>query len=50
MRCAECGWPVSEAAVISMHHTSEGLVRYLRCPCGQVLVQLIPIPAAVSRL
>ena len=43
MLCAHCGWPVDEATVLSTHHTSEGWVRYRRCPCGAVAIQLVRI-------
>ena len=45
MRCARCGWPVDEAAVISTHHTSDGWVRYRRCVCGAVAIQLLRLGA-----
>jgi Pyruvate/2-oxoacid:ferredoxin oxidoreductase delta subunit len=41
MRCAQCGWPVDEAAVLSTHHTSEGWVRYRRCVCGAVAIEMV---------
>jgi hypothetical protein len=41
MRCAHCGWPGAEAAVLSTHRTSEGWVRYRRCVCGVVSIELI---------
>ena len=40
MSCPSCGWPTAEAEVVSRHCTSEGTVRYLRCVCGQVTIQL----------
>jgi hypothetical protein len=40
-RCARCGWPIDEARVLSTHHTSEGWVRYRRCPCGSVAIELV---------
>jgi hypothetical protein len=40
MRCARCGWPADEAQVLSTHHTSEGWVRYRRCVCGTMSIQL----------
>lgn len=43
MRCARCGWPGDEATVLSTHHTSEGWVRYRRCVCGAVGIELITI-------
>jgi hypothetical protein len=54
MRCAKCGWPQSEARTMSTHHTSEGWVRYKRCACGGVSIELVtpaPVGAGVeSRL
>lgn len=41
MACPRCDWPMSEARLLSTHHTSEGVVRYLRCPCGQVTIQTL---------
>ena len=32
--CEHCGREDFEAKVESVHHTSEGVVRYRRCPCG----------------
>jgi hypothetical protein len=40
MQCAGCGWPVAEARTESAHVTSEGWVRYRRCVCGAVFVEL----------
>ncbi|RCV48173.1 hypothetical protein [Marinitenerispora sediminis] len=34
-QCASCGRFAAVAGVESSHVTSEGLVRYLRCPCGR---------------
>jgi hypothetical protein len=42
-RCTHCGWPTDEAAVLSTHHTSEGWVRYRRCPCGSVAIELVQL-------
>jgi hypothetical protein len=42
-RCAHCGWPVEEARVLSTHPTSEGWVRYRRCPCGSTSIQLVQL-------
>jgi hypothetical protein len=39
--CAHCGWPTAEARVLSTHHTSEGWVRYRRCACGAVTIELV---------
>lgn len=41
MACPHCAWPTSEARVLSAHPTSDGMVRYLRCPCGQVTIQVL---------
>lgn len=43
MRCAQCGWPIEQTRVLSTHHTSEGWVRYRRCVCGAVSIQLITL-------
>ncbi|MCY7340392.1 MAG: hypothetical protein LH603_00610 [Pseudonocardia sp.] len=43
MRCALCGWPRDETAVLSTHHTSEGWVRYRRCACGAVSIELVTL-------
>jgi hypothetical protein len=43
MRCAQCGWPSEEAVVLSTHHTSQGWVRYRRCVCGDVTIQLVTL-------
>lgn len=48
MRCAQCGWPGGEAAVLSTHHTSEGWVRYRRCVCGAVSVELVTLGAGAN--
>jgi hypothetical protein len=40
MSCPSCGWPTAEAEVISRHRTSEGTVRYLRCVCGRMTIQV----------
>lgn len=51
MRCARCGWPIDEAAVLSTHHTSQGWVRYRRCVCGDVTIQLVTLgPAAGTQV
>ena len=42
MRCSACGWPATEAEVLSRHRTSEGIVSYLRCVCGELTVRLDP--------
>jgi hypothetical protein len=41
MRCAQCGWPSDEAEVLSTHPTSQGWVRYRRCVCGKVGIELV---------
>ena len=41
MRCARCGWPSDEAVVLSTHHTSQGWVRYRRCMCGDLTIELV---------
>ncbi|MEQ4720328.1 ABATE domain-containing protein [Nonomuraea sp. B19D2] len=33
--CVSCSRPSMSAEVESSHYTSEGVVRYLRCACGQ---------------
>ena len=43
MRCAECGWPSEEGKVLSTHHTSQGWVRYRRCVCGTVSIELVTL-------
>lgn len=43
MRCAHCGWPGDEMRVLSTHHTSEGWVRYRRCVCGEVSIELVTL-------
>lgn len=45
MRCPRCGWPTDEAAVLSTHHTSQGWIRYRRCVCGAVSIQLVTLDA-----
>jgi hypothetical protein len=41
MRCAQCGWPGDETEVLSTHPTSQGWVRYRRCVCGRVAIELV---------
>ena len=41
MRCTRCGWPSEEATVLSTHSTSQGWIRYRRCVCGTVSIELI---------
>ena len=41
--CPRCGWPRSEIyKVLSRHLTSEGVVIYTRCACGEVQVRVRP--------
>ena len=41
--CPTCGWPDSDVhEVLSRHFTSEGVVTYSRCVCGEVRVRLRP--------
>lgn len=46
MCCARCGWPGDEATVLSTHRTSEGWVRYRRCVCGTVTIELVTLADA----
>jgi hypothetical protein len=48
MRCAQCGWPGDEATVLSTHRTSEGWVRYRRCICGAVTIELVTLDGTVG--
>jgi hypothetical protein len=48
MRCAQCGWPSDEAVVLSTHHTSQGWVRYRRCVCGTVAIELVTLGGATG--
>lgn len=48
MRCAQCGWPSDEAAVLSTHHTSQGWVRYRRCVCGTFAIELVTLGAGAA--
>jgi hypothetical protein len=41
MPCTRCGWPSDEATVLSTHHTSQGWIRYRRCVCGTVSIELV---------
>ena len=47
--CPHCGWPRSEVyEVLSRHLTSEGVVSYTRCACGELEVRVQPFaPGAV---
>ncbi len=49
MRCTQCGSPSAEARTISTHHTSEGWVRYRRCACGGVSIELVTLDAAPAQ-
>jgi hypothetical protein len=40
-RCAQCAWPTDGATILSTHPTSEGWVRYRRCVCGAVSIELV---------
>lgn len=43
MRCSRCGWPGEESRTLSTHHTSQGWVRYRRCLCGAVSIELVTL-------
>ena len=43
MRCTTCGWPADETKVLSTHRTSQGWVRYRRCACGAVSIELVTL-------
>ncbi|QXJ20350.1 hypothetical protein AGRA3207_001044 [Actinomadura graeca] len=47
--CPRCGWPQTEVyEVLSRHLTSEGVVSYTRCACGEMQVRVQPYtPGAV---
>ncbi|MUN36531.1 hypothetical protein GNZ18_07950 [Actinomadura sp. NEAU-AAG5] len=39
--CPRCGWPQTQVyEVLSRHLTSEGVVSYTRCACGEVQVRV----------
>ena len=41
--CQVCAWPVAEPyEIVSRHVTSEGVVIYSRCACGEMQVRLQP--------
>ncbi|TDC52675.1 hypothetical protein E1281_18855 [Actinomadura sp. KC345] len=41
--CPCCGWPESQVyEVLSRHLTSEGVVTYTRCACGEPQVRVQP--------
>jgi hypothetical protein len=45
--CPVCAWPLDEPyEVVSRHVTSEGIVTYSRCACGEMRVGLRPYGAA----
>jgi hypothetical protein len=50
MRCERCGWPVGEAVILSTHSTSQGWVRYRRCVCGTVSIQLVTLDGRCGKL
>jgi hypothetical protein len=51
MRCAQCGWPSDEAVVLSTHRISQGWVRYTRCVCGDLMIELVTLgPAARTQV
>ena len=43
MRCTKCGQPTTGARTLSTHATSEGWVRYRRCACGDVSIELLTL-------
>lgn len=47
MACPGCAWPLDEPyEVVSRHATSEGVVTYSRCACGEMRVTLRPYGGA----
>lgn len=41
--CPRCGWPQDQVyEVLSRHVTSEGVVSYTRCACGEIQVRVHP--------
>ncbi|MEY9213190.1 hypothetical protein NI17_001995 [Thermobifida halotolerans] len=46
--CAACGREAADAEVESSHYTSEGIVRYRRCPCGRRWVDVTRFDAVVG--
>lgn len=38
--CIDCGWPDTDARVVSRHRTSQGMVVWSRCVCGALQVWL----------
>lgn len=49
MRCAQCG-RAGAATTLSTHLTSEGWVRYRRCACGAVSIEVVTFPAEPERV
>lgn len=43
--CDNCGMAVLDSVIESAHYTSDGVVRYRRCPCGHRWVELVPFAA-----
>jgi hypothetical protein len=39
LRCGRCGRSLEDAAVASVHRTSDGLVGYRQCACGRISVE-----------
>lgn len=48
MRCVHCGWPGGQMRVLSTHHTSQGWVRYRRCVCGAVAIELVTLDGSAG--
>jgi hypothetical protein len=48
MLCKHCGWPANEASVLSTHRTSQGWVRYRRCICGTMSIELAWVNCALE--
>ena len=48
-QCSTCGWPLAETRVLSTHHTSQGWVRYRRCACGEVSIELVTLATDPAR-
>ena len=48
MSCPQCGWPTDESTVLSTHHTSQGWIRYRRCVCGTVSIQLVTLDGSAG--
>ena len=47
VHCPRCGIvrPLGRDRVLSAHRTSEGIVTYLRCHCGGLVVAMPDVPA-----